>query len=177
MLVNQVSYETATYLGSGAQGQVPVYYTKQFEPIQHTLTLAVILLNSLEMYPYTADELASYSAEFLNKYDICSPDLSVTIKIALGLANHARDSRGLTKSRCNLKDIYQSGERQVELYKEEDYLKNLALTSFTPEATDIGAALTVFDEVHTTQEDKEGKNWRERKVMAGLDHKILFQSF
>lgn len=171
LLVNQVSYETATYLGSGAQGQVPVYYTKQFgswireqganaggDFIEQFVKNA-----SLD----TADEFTSDSAEFLNKYDICSPDLSVTIKIALGLANHARDSRGLTKSRCNLKDIYQSGERQVELYKEEDYLKNLALTSFTPEATDIGAALTVFDEVHTTQEDKKKEKELERKESNG----------
>jgi hypothetical protein len=139
-LVNQFAYDTATYIGSGGQGQKPVYFTKEFGPWLREQG-ANVGGQFIEEFAKT-DE-----GSFIKKYDICSPDLAVSIKISLGLTDYASKSRGLSQSRCNLKKIYESGRDQVELYTDPEYLKNLGLTAFDPSTTDVGAALTLFDQL------------------------------
>lgn len=149
-LANQFAYDTATYIGSGGKGQKPVYFTKEFGPWLQEQG-ANVGGQFIEEFAKT-DE-----GSFIKKYDICSPDLSVHIKISLGLTDYASKSRGLSQSRCNLKEIYESGRDQVELYRDPEYLKNLALTAFHPSTTDIGAALTLNDEIgYRVRKEKEG---------------------
>ncbi len=139
-LVNQFAYDTATYVGSGGQGQKPVYFTKEFGPWLREQGANV-------GGQFIEEFAATDQGSFIKKYNICSPDLSVSIKISLGLTDFARDSQGLSQSRCNLKEIYQSGQNQVELFRKGDYLKNLAITAFDPTTTDVGAALSLFDQI------------------------------
>lgn len=151
-LVNQFAYDTATYVGSGGQGQKPVYFTKEFGPWLREQGANV-------GGQFIEDFAATEQGDFIDKYNICSPDLSVSIKISLGLTDYINDSRGLDRSRCNLKQVYESGVNQVEQYLERDYLKNLAKTAFDPSTTDLGAAFTLFDQIkydsNKAEEDAE----------------------
>lgn len=149
-LVNKFAYDTATYLGSGGQGQKPVYFTQEFGPWLRDQAFNVGG-QFIEEFAQTEE------GAFIDEYNICSPDLAVNIKIALGLTDFASQSRGLDRSRCDLKRIYQSGVNQIELYSDPSYLKNLAITAFDPTTTDVGAAFTLFDQIgYRIAEEKEG---------------------
>lgn len=149
-LVNQFAYDTATYIGSGGQGQKPVYFTKEFGPWLRE--------QGANVGGQFIEEFAtSDQGSFIKKYNVCSPNLAVSIRISLGLTDFANQSSGLSQSKCNLKQIYENGRSQVELFRQGDYLKNLALTAFDPTTTDVGAALTLFDQIgYRIQEEKEG---------------------
>lgn len=149
-LVNKFAYDTATYLGSGGQGQKPVYFTQEFGPWLRDQAFNVGG-QFIEEFAQTEE------GDFIDEYNICSPDLAVNIKIALGLTDFASQSRGLDSTRCDLKKIYQSGVNQIELYSDPSYLKNLAITAFDPTTTDVGAAFTLFDQIgYRMVEEKEG---------------------
>lgn len=158
-LVNQFAYDTATYLGSGGSGQKPVYFTQEFGPWLRDQAFNVGG-QFIEEFAQTEE------GEFIDKYNICSPNLAVNIKIALGLTDFASQSRGLSQSRCNLKKIYESGAEQVDLFRNQDYLKNLAITAFDPSTTDVGAAFTLFNqiglEVAQKKEDSELQRLEDR---------------
>ncbi len=155
-LVNKFAYDTATYIGSGGAGQKPVYFTKEFGPWLRDQAFNVGG-QFIEEFAQTPE------GSFNNTYNICSPDLSVSIRIALGLTDFVNETGGIPQSRCNLKTIYQSGRDQIELYTQGDYLKNLALTAFDPASTDVGAALTLFDQikVKTAEESEALKLYRQ----------------
>lgn len=149
-LVNKFAYDTATYLGSGGKGQKPVYFTENFGP-----WLRDQAFNAggqfIEEFAQTPE------GDFIKKYNVCAPDLAVNIKIALGLTDFAGESQGLQQSRCNLKTIYENGRNKVALYKDPQYLKNLAITAFDPTTTDVGAAFTLFNQVgYKVIKEKEG---------------------
>jgi hypothetical protein len=163
-LVNQIAYDTATWVGSGDSGQKPLYYQKPFLP-----WLADQGKNAaggfIENFSKQLDETAPN--QYMKDLDICSPDLSVSIKLSLGLTDFADQSSGIGESRCTLKKIYERGEEEIALIRKPDYLKNLAMIRFDPSSTDVGAALTLFGEqLGKVQETVKGKE-AERKEGEG----------
>ncbi len=167
-LVNQVAYETATYIGSGDKGQVPVFYTKKFgEWIREQGANAGGQFIE-ELAKSSADINSGMDASFIDKYNICSPDFSVTMKISLGLTDYSSKGGGLAESRCNLNKIWQAGVNEIEASREDPYyLHKLADLSFDPATTDVGAALTLFGAIDAEKSAQIESNKLNREETGG----------
>ncbi len=146
-VVNQMAYQTATYIGSGGKGQKPLFFTEPFGEwmLKQGNNAAG---DFIERFTKNAMEQGQKDGSGTT-YDICAPDLSVSLKISLGLSDYANVSGGLKESRCSLTNIYKSIEGQMEgMYgsaeKREAWFKNLAEGSFGDRSTDLGAAFKLF---------------------------------
>lgn len=119
-IVNQFAYDTATYLGSGGHGQKPLYFTKEVGP-----WLREQGDNALGGFveDFTVALNKSDDKDLIENFNICSPNLAVSMKISLGLVDFSSKSGGLKKSQCTIKQIFENGQNQIDLYKREDYLK------------------------------------------------------
>ncbi len=153
--VNQLAFETATYIGSGASGQKPLFYTEPF-PKWLNKQADKAAGNFIEEFSKARKESGGNQLVidkiFANKFDICSVDLNVQARISLGLTDYSGISGGVRESRCTLTNIYKDTLQQFDtLYggqdpqKRAEYFKNLALGSFHPATTDLGASLSIFD--------------------------------
>ena len=163
-IVNQFAYDTATYLGSGGHGQKPLYFTKEVGP-----WLREQGDNALGGFveDFTVALNKSDDKDLIENFNICSPNLAVSMKISLGLVDFSSKSGGLKKSQCTIKQIFENGQNQIDLYKREDYLKNLAITAFEPTSSDVGAALTLFDLIETSKYQEEDDKKLQRQENEG----------
>lgn len=152
-LLNQFAYETATYIGSGSDGQKPKYYIDSFGPwLNKQINTAGGQF--IEDLSYNISD-----KDYINKYGICAPDFSVQVKLSLGLTDYSKESRGLTESQCNLARLRSSIENaalttrdRIALWSEPGYLGNLASTSFDPVSTDIGISMLQFGKLDLKKE-------------------------
>ncbi len=165
-ILNQVAYETATFIGSGGEGQVPVYYTEEFGAWigkQGRNAAGGFIEEFARSYQNDPD-----TDPFLKEYDICAPDLSVGLKIGLGLTDFANVSQGIPESRCNLSTILKNNKDALSQLGDKDYLRNLGMTMFSPETTDLGVAYTLFggivdsenlEKLQSTLDREESDGW------------------
>ncbi len=182
-VINQVAFETATYLGSGAEGQAPLFYTVKFgEWIRQQGSNAggsfveeFVNTRKQQINGLKSDQIGMIDRIFAQQYDICAPNLDITAKISLGLVDYTSNSGGLAESRCNLSRVYKdTTERFNEFYgtspdaltKRQDYFKNLALNT-NPSTTDIGAAFNLFGLVGDEITAKKQAAQQDRTESAG----------
>ncbi len=153
--VNQLAFETATYIGSGAQGQKPLFMTEPF-PKWLNKQADKAAGNFIEEFSKARKDSGGnellIDKIFADKFDICSVDLNIQARISLGLTDYSGQGNGVKESRCTLTNIYKDTLEQFDtLYggqdpqKRAEYFKNLALGSFHPATTDLGASLNIFD--------------------------------
>ncbi len=147
--VNQFAFDTATYVGSGGEGQKPVYFTKEFGA---WLRDQGANAGGQFIEEFVRTQQTSPDALF-SKFDICAPDFSATARISLGLSDflNKNNTSGIASSRCNLKKIFDAYSNQVDLVTSPDYLRNIGLTAFDTQSTDVGAAFSLFGNAIDTQ--------------------------
>lgn len=153
-VVNQIAFETATYIGSGASGQKPLFYTEPFGKWilkQGDNAAGNFIETFSSVRRADGGNTLVVDKLFASNYDICAPDLNITAKLSLALVDYTSTSGGLAESRCSLTKIYRDTAEQFDaLYggadpkKRQEYFKNLALGSFNPQTTDLGAAFNLF---------------------------------
>lgn len=163
-VVNQIAFETATYIGSGASGQKPLFYTEPFgkwilKQGDNAAGNFIETFSTIRRDPNLGGGGNQLLVDklFASNYDICAPDLNITAKLSLALVDYTSTSHGLAESRCSLSKIYRDTSEQFDaLYggadpkKRQEYFKNLALGSFNPQTTDLGAAFNLFGLVGDT---------------------------
>ncbi|MDP3043236.1 MAG: hypothetical protein Q8N21_02450 [bacterium] len=124
--LNQLAFDTATYLASGDKGQKPMFITDDW---------GKYLKN-------TADDAAGFFIEDLGrqgafgaKFNICEPDLKVKLLITSGL----KSSYTKYKPACTFSKMKQNWDKAL---KEADFLVNFQ-NMFNPAENDLGQALTL----------------------------------
>lgn len=173
-LINQVAYDAATHLASGNWGKGPLYEDRDWWAFtrdtidnasgafieqlvidnQDTQKQSWVLNEATGQYEQKVTDPASV-AKFIKDYHVCSPDITLGLKISLGLGGgYGSEGSGLNPTSCNLRDMYKSAKEQgQDLFAnivrsgrapDQDYWKNLGFLSFDPGATDIGIAYNIF---------------------------------
>lgn len=122
--LNTLAYDTATWLGSGAKGQGPMFITEGWD---------VFLTN-------VADNAAGTFIEEFGKagpvkFNLCDTSLNVKVQIGLGLVQYARPSQ----PKCTFSQMAKNWESSL---KDKDFL-NKFQDMFNPASSDLGIALTL----------------------------------
>lgn len=124
--LNQLAYDTATYLATGDKGQSPMFHTDQWG-------------NYLKN---TADDAAGFFIEDLGrkgiwstKFNICEPDFAVKLKITIGL----KQMHSPYKPACTFSTIVKNWDKAL---KDPDFLPKFQ-DVFNPGSNDLGQALTL----------------------------------
>ncbi|MEK7557947.1 MAG: hypothetical protein AAB530_01925, partial [Patescibacteria group bacterium] len=126
--LNTIAYDTATWLGSGKEGQKPLFITENWE----------------EYYLNIADEAAGNFIESLGKegifgkkFNLCEPDFNVKLRIGLGLRNQARPE--MNKPACTFMKMTENWEKAIT---GNDFLTKFQ-DMFNPQSNDLGIALSL----------------------------------
>lgn len=134
--LNQLAYETATYMATGDAGQNAMFFTDGWD-------------NALTN---VADNAAGYFLDDLNdllEIDLCNPDLSVKTRIQLGIAKPH-----ISKPDCTFSKLKNNWEAELN---DPNFL-NKFQTAFDPWENDLGIALSVHTRAFEKQ-DEEVNNY------------------
>ncbi|MBU2250507.1 hypothetical protein KKG80_02880 [Patescibacteria group bacterium] len=159
--LNQIAFDLATYLGSGREGQKPLFITENWE----------------EYYLNIADEAAGNFVESLGKegifgkkFNLCEPDFNVKLRIGLGLRNQARPE--MNKPACTFMKMTENWEKAIT---GNDFLTKFQ-DMFNPQSNDLGIALSlqtkIVDDIAMVKDTKakervEGNGWLDPRNIAG----------
>ncbi|MFA7702468.1 MAG: hypothetical protein WCX80_03355, partial [Patescibacteria group bacterium] len=146
--LKRIAYDTATWVGSGANGQKPQFTVKG-------------------VGNYLADVADSAAGDYIDAFasnlnvNFCQPNLDVKIKIGLGLVDQANGAK-IKDSKCKfttMMDTWQTDlAKKYEDMGKPDYLKNLS-TMFDVGGSDLTVAMDVMDgmkkEIVDTKEKKK----------------------
>lgn len=126
--INTMAYDTATWIGSGAPGQKPLFIQEGW---------GKFLGNVGENAVGTFLEEFGKSNSIMKKYGInfCAPSLSVKFKIGLGLLESERPQQ---EPDCSFKTLQQNWTKFAN--SQSNYLKSLG-NSFDINSNDLGAAV------------------------------------
>ncbi len=134
-VLNNLAYDSATYLASGNKGQKPLFYTEGWG----------------EFLGNAADNAAGTFLEELGRngiggdgtgqFNLCEPNFDVTLKIGMGLnAERIRE-----KPECTFTEMAKNWTSEYEKMKslnEKDFLRKFQ-GMFDPNQSDLGIALTL----------------------------------
>ena len=122
--LNTIAYDTATWLGSGGKGQKPLFITEGWGEYLGNIgdNAAGLML----------EEFGKVNGEL--KFNVCSPDLSVKLKIGMGLVDTYRKKKPI----CTFSKLKQNWEKELS---SGDFL-NKFQDMFNPTSNDFGIALT-----------------------------------
>jgi hypothetical protein len=129
--LNTIAYDTATYLGSGARGQKPQWFTGTPEDEWSKVGEAAM-----------GNFISSLNDQFGGI--LCEPSLDVKLKIGLGLQNIARPPQ----PDCTLQKMKANWNQALA---SKDFLKNFA-NSFDIRENDLGIALTAQSNLLTAED-------------------------
>ncbi|NUM25557.1 MAG: hypothetical protein HUU49_02925 [Candidatus Buchananbacteria bacterium] len=134
-LLNQIAYDTATWLASGGEGQQPLFYTEGWGA-------------------YLQDAVDGAAGEFLNdlagnwveNINLCEPNFSIKLGLAGGISNLSRPR----KPDCSVSQMVQNWESFVS---DEDFLDRFEV-AFQSGNNDVTIGLEVFNKYYqkTTSE-------------------------
>ncbi|MFH1583009.1 MAG: hypothetical protein ABIB72_01675, partial [Candidatus Falkowbacteria bacterium] len=149
--LNTLAYDTATYLATGDKGQMPMFETKGWGGYLQDV----------------ADNTAGAFIEGLGKnmstlkFNLCTTNLDVMLKINLGLQNTYRPR----KPACTFSQMTKNWDTAL---KDKNFLSNFQ-DMFNPWSNDLGIALTlqtgmeteISKKVNEAAQDRiEGSGWR-----------------
>ncbi|MEA3464224.1 MAG: hypothetical protein U9R14_04100, partial [Patescibacteria group bacterium] len=122
--LNNIAYDTATYLATGDWGQNPMFETNDIGDVLR----------------YAADNAAGSFLEILGKgdyfaFNLCKPDFGVQIKIGLGLQKAVRPDKPV----CHFSEMKKNWENELN---DPNFL-NKFQAMFDPFENDLGIALTL----------------------------------
>ncbi len=154
--LNKIAYDTATYIGSGGEGQKPLFVEKGWGS-------------------YLEDIADNAAGDFIDQYaqaagvNFCEPDLNVKLSIGLGLVDAAGYSRP--------KDAYCTFSKMTKAWKDDinekyasmrspTFLKDLS-TMFDPTGNGVNMALTVMSGLKESTSTAYNKSQEELSAKKG----------
>jgi len=162
--LKRVAYDTASWIGSGGEGQKPLYVTET--PSKYLLSIA----------DSAAGDYIDAFASNLN-VNFCQPNLNAKILIGLGLVDGANDAK-IKDSTCKASTMVNSWKTSVDAKIKDinspDFLKNMA-GMFSVGGSDLSVALDVMSgldkKVLDTKEQKKLdlsiEGWLPRENIGG----------
>ncbi|MDO9399419.1 MAG: hypothetical protein Q7T79_01910 [bacterium] len=159
--LNQMAFDLATYIGSGREGQKPMFITENWEEYY---------LNIADNAAGTFIEELGKEGIFGKKFNLCEPDFNVKWKIGLGLRNQVRPE--MKKPACTFMKMTKNWE---EAMRGNDFLTQFQ-DMFNPQSNDLGIALSLqtkmADNIDLLKDTKakdrvEGSGWLDPRNIAG----------
>ncbi|MDD4333297.1 MAG: hypothetical protein PHT51_04255 [Patescibacteria group bacterium] len=159
--LNTMAYDTAKWIGSGGEGQKPVYLTE--DP-------GVFLSN-------IADNTAGYFIEQLGKewnFNLCKPSFAVKLSISLGLVEQQRPKAPA----CTFSEMKKNWE---EALNDPDFLPKFQ-DMFEPTSNDLGIALSLqtksLEDIDLAKNNwlekiKLNEGWLNVENIAGVTNGLL----
>ncbi len=126
--LQQLAYDTATYLATGDKGQGSMFYTESWG----------------DYLGNVADNAVGHFLEELGeggptKFDLCNPGLDVTMKIGLGIM----ESKNPNEPDCTFTEMKNNWEAELQ---RDDFLNRFG-NMFEPQSNDFGIALSLQGKV------------------------------
>jgi len=157
--LNNLAYDTATYLATGDKGQMPMFQTQGW---------GGYLQNAADNAAGTfIEELGKNMGA--SKFNLCSPNFNVLLRINLGLVQSVRPKKPV----CTFSQMTKNWETAL---KDKNFLPKFQ-DMFNPWSNDLGMALTLqtgmtatINEKTTiaTKDREEGKGWLNvRDIISG----------
>lgn len=143
--VNTIAYDTATWIGSGGQGQKPLFVTEDW---------GAYLTNIADNAAGTFIE--EWGKNGAVKFNLCEPDLAVRVKIGLGLVQKQRPSAPA----CTFSEMVQNWDEELQ---REDFLTRFQ-DMFDPASNDLSIALSLHTGI--LQEEMKEINSKELELTA-----------
>ncbi|MEI8360981.1 MAG: carbohydrate binding domain-containing protein [bacterium] len=154
--LKQVAYDTATWLGSGAKGQGPMFLTQGWGP--YLSNIGDVAAGQM-IEGFANEAVKSLSNGKLANFSFCSPSsMSVSIKIGLGLRNQERP---LTPT-CTLSKI----SKDLGKFSSDKRFLGAVQDMFDPTSNDLGVALNVNFLI-----DKAKSNYKEAAANERTENK------
>ena len=120
--LNNLAYDTATWIGSGGKGQKPMFITEGWG----------------EYLTNIGDNAAGTFMEQMGRqwnFNLCEPDFALKMKIGLGLKQYARPK----KPACTFREMKKNWEKEL---KDPNFLPKFQ-DMFEPTSNDLGIALSL----------------------------------
>lgn len=162
--LNTIAYDTATWIGSGDDGQKPKFLTEDWETGLTNL----------------ADNAAGTFLEELgnngfSSFNLCEPDLSLNLTISLGLIQYKRPE----SPDCSFSEMASNWKSEVDRWRDmnKDEFLGMFQNSLDPVSNNIGVALTLqtkmFEKIkkeerYYAEDRKEGGGWLEFDSLSGI---------
>ncbi len=126
--LQQLAYDTATYLATGDKGQGAMFYTESWG----------------DYLSNVADNAAGHFLEELGsggpiKFDLCNPGADITMRIGLGIMQ----SRNPSEPDCTYSEMKNNWEAELQ---RSDFLNRFG-NMFEPQSNDFGISLALHAEV------------------------------
>jgi len=158
--MNKIAYDAATWIGSGKEGQKPMFFTSDWEQYMWNI----------------GDEAAGELIEDLSTkvwkdFSLCEPDFNVKGKIMLGLVASERPGA----PDCKYSEMKENWDEALD---SENFLEDFQ-DYFNPESNDLGIALSVNQIKEEYKKEKLEAKSKERTVNNGwlsiknIDDKII----
>ncbi len=161
--INQLAYDYATYLGSGAPGQKPFF---EQTPLGDRLRDAGDAAFGQFIEDIASNGLRNKDGSFQEDgrgIDICSPDIFTLNKITLGLTDY--DRPGYESGGCSFTELRNSWVSEFDqitsIINDKDYLKKLG-SYFDPGGSDLAISYELFNKAN--EEIIKGQTDEQRKA-------------
>ena len=153
--LNTIAYDTATWIGSGGEGQKPMFITEGWDKYLGNV----------------ADNAAGTFIESIGEtwnFNLCEPDFALKAKIGLGLVEQQRPG----KPACTFSEMKENWEEELS---DPNFLPKFQ-NMFEPTSSDLGIALSlqtgIMEEIRLTEkkgelERIENKGWLDISNIAG----------
>jgi len=173
--VKQIAYDYATYLGSGGEGQKPLFSTEDLQTRMINAgnsALGQILEQLANPLDSNGDRITMQShsnGKTINSgINLCRPDLSILKSITLGIADVQRPT--YNEGLCDYKELVDSwqGEydAQIKAISDPGYLGKLG-GYFNPGASDLSVAFTLMGFTEEEKTKAENKTELESSESGG----------
>lgn len=152
--LNTIAYDTATWIGSGGEGQKPTFITEGWDSY-----LTNVVDNAAGSF------IEGIGNNSWMKFNICEPDLAVKLNITLGLAQYKKPS----EPKCSFSRIKENWQNEIDKWRDmerDDYLKDFQ-DMFTPASNDVGAALTLNTGMLEAMRDSSTAYEKDRQETGG----------
>ncbi len=167
--LNRLAYDAADAITSGADGQKPLFLTKNIG-------------DYLEDY---GDAAAGDFLDQLNNLsgmNLCEPNLDVKARIGLGL----KDTKRPPEPSCKASTMVKSWEDEVQKFQDmtsKDFTQRY-ISYFKPESNDLGITVSLFQGMQQVEEkeiEKEEKSidedgFKDKETLGGQKEEIPGQS-
>lgn len=170
--VNQLAYDYATYLGSGAPGQKPFFEQKSLGDrmleagdsaagqVIEQLSKTGLLGEDQEQFGLAGGRfpVITIKNEKVGNLNLCAPDLATLSKISLGLTQYRRPD--YTSTSCSFTQMRQAWQDEWDqlaaIAKDQNSFMQSLSGYFDPGASDVSTSLILFGEVY--EQEKEAKD-------------------
>jgi hypothetical protein len=150
--LSTMAAQTATWLGSGGEGQKPLFLKGEWG----------------EFAKQQGDAAAGAFLDSINEQfnvNLCQPNLAVQANIAFGLTNYVEPP----KPNCSASNMFKAWTDEFQRIKDmkaSDFL-NKAAGMFDPTGNDTSVSLSLIQGMAIKMEDEETKAWQETTSKKG----------